>query len=94
FYLVNFKKPIHGFLHLFEPCFPPPHRHQTSSPLWESIAKNVVTVQSARRSTLTLFPFTSALCLRFVAILLLRCSDTYYVINARRWDGIEVCVFH
>ncbi|CAN6829176.1 unnamed protein product, partial [Brassica oleracea var. botrytis] len=33
------------------------------------LRKDVVTVQSARRSTVTLFPFTSALCLRSVAIL-------------------------
>ncbi|CAN7010297.1 unnamed protein product, partial [Brassica oleracea var. botrytis] len=58
------------------------------------LREDVVTVQSARRSTLTLFPFTSALCLRYVAILLLRCIYTYYVINARRWDGIEVYGFH
>ncbi|CAN6990244.1 unnamed protein product [Brassica rapa subsp. trilocularis] len=58
------------------------------------LREDVVTVQSARRSTLTLFPFTSALCLISVAILLLRCSDIYYVINARRWGGIEVCGFH
>ncbi|CAN7026755.1 unnamed protein product, partial [Brassica oleracea var. botrytis] len=58
------------------------------------LREDVVTVQSARRSTLTLFPFTSALCLRSVAILLFRCIYTYYVINARRWDGIEVYGFH
>ncbi|KAG5377459.1 hypothetical protein IGI04_042055, partial [Brassica rapa subsp. trilocularis] len=47
-------KLIHDFLHLFQPRFPPPHRHRLcslslflslivlqreSSPLWESIAR-------------------------------------------------------
>ncbi|CAN7123604.1 unnamed protein product, partial [Brassica rapa subsp. narinosa] len=68
-YLVIFQKLIHDFLHLFQPRFPPPHRHRNRLHFENLLREDVVTVQSGRRSTLTIFPFTSALCLRSIAIL-------------------------